>query len=275
MGSNPILAARDEAPAQALEPVRPPRRKLPGGGLAERSKAHAWKACRGASPSRVRTPQPPPRHRVTHVAAFGEDVLGELVVNMFTSLDGVLQGPGAPDEDREGEFAYGGWQAPYLDEESGKVITDNIAGLEALLLGRKTYEVFAAYWPQQPAENPIAVRLNSAPKYVASRTLGTVGWANSKLIHGDVAEAVARVKGEFGRLDVIGSGNLVQTLLRNELVDRLNLWVFPVLLGSGKRLFAEGTVPTALRLVESVTFPKGAVQLTYERAGKPTFGSMA
>ena len=201
--------------------------------------------------------------------------MGELVVNMFTSLDGVLQGPGAPDEDREGEFAYGGWQAPYLDEESGKVITDNIAGLEALLLGRKTYEVFAAYWPQQPATNPIAVRLNSAPKYVASRTLGTVGWANSKLIHGDVAEAVARVKGEFGRLDVIGSGNLVQTLLRNELVDRLNLWVFPVLLGSGKRLFAEGTVPTALRLVESVTFPKGAVQLTYERAGKPTFGSMA
>jgi dihydrofolate reductase len=125
--------------------------------------------------------------------------------------------------------------------------------LEALLLGRKTYEVFAAYWPQQPATNPIAVRLNSAPKYVASRTLGTVGWANSKLIHGDVAEAVARVKGEFGRVDVIGSGNLVQTLLRNELVDRLNLWVFPVLLGSGKRLFAEGTVPTALRLVESAS----------------------
>src|SRR6266498_3827461 len=139
--------------------------------------------------------------------------MGELVVNMFTSLDGVLQGPGAPDEDREGGFEYGGWQAPYFDEESGKVISDHIAGLEALLLGRKTYEIFAAYWPKQPAENPIAARLN--------------------------------------------------------------LWVFPVLLGSGKRLFAEGTVPTALRLVESATFPKGAVHLTYERAGKPTFGSMA
>jgi dihydrofolate reductase len=201
--------------------------------------------------------------------------MGELVVNMFTSLDGVLQGPGAPDEDREGGFEYGGWQAPLLDEESGKVITDHIAGLEALLLGRKTYEVFAAYWPQQPAETPIAARLNGAPKYVASRTLDTVGWTNSRLIEGDVAEAVTRVKGEFGRVDVIGSGDLVQTLLRNDLVDRLNLWVFPLLLGSGKRLFAEGTVPTALRLVESATFSMGAVHLIYERAGKPTFGSMA
>jgi dihydrofolate reductase len=101
--------------------------------------------------------------------------MGALVVNMFTSLDGVLQGPGAPDEDPEEGFEYGGWQAPYVDEESGKVITENIAGLEALLLGRKTYEIFAAYWPKQPAENPIAVRLNGAPKYVASRTLDTVG----------------------------------------------------------------------------------------------------
>jgi dihydrofolate reductase len=208
------------------------------------------------------------------VTALEEDVMGELIVNMFTSLDGVLQGPGGPDEDREGGFEYGGWQAPYVDEESGKVIGDQIAGLEALLLGRKTYEIFAAYWPQQPAENPIAARLNGAPKYVASRTLDTAGWTNSELLQGDVAEAVARVKARFGRVDVIGSGNLVQTLLSNDLVDRLNLWVFPVLLGSGKRLFAEGTVPTALRLVESVTFPRGAVQLTYERAGQPTFGSM-
>jgi dihydrofolate reductase len=200
--------------------------------------------------------------------------MGELVVNMFTSLDGVLQGPGAPEEDRAGGFEYGGWQAPYLDEESGKVISDHIVGLEALLLGRKTYEIFAAYWPQQPAGNPIADRLNSAPKYVASRTLDTVGWTNSKLVQGDVAGAVAQVKGEFGRVDVIGSGNLVQTLLRNDLVDRLDLWVHPVLLGSGKRLFAEGTVPTALRLVESTTFSKGVVHLVYERAGKPTFGSM-
>jgi dihydrofolate reductase len=201
--------------------------------------------------------------------------MGALVVNMFTSLDGVLQGPGGPDEDREGGFEYGGWQAPYLDEESGKVIGDHIAGLEALLLGRKTYETFAAYWPKQPAEGPIAARLNGAPKYVASRTLDTVGWTNSRLLQGDVAEAVAQLKGEFGRVDVIGSGDLVQTLLGNDLVDRLNLWVYPVLLGSGKRLFAEGTTPTALRLAESATFPNGAVHLIYERAGKPTFGSMA
>jgi dihydrofolate reductase len=207
------------------------------------------------------------------ITAIEEDGMGALVVNMFTSLDGVLQGPGMTDEDREGGFQYGGWQAPYFDEESGKVIGDHLAGLEALLLGRKTYEIFAAFWPNQA--DPIAAQLNSAPKYVASRTLDALEWNNSQLVEGDVAEAVARLKAQFGRVDVIGSGNLVQTLLRNDLVDRLNLWVYPVLLGSGKRLFAEGTVPTALRLVESATFPKGAVLLTYERAGKPTFGSMA
>jgi dihydrofolate reductase len=204
-----------------------------------------------------------------------EDAMGELMVSMFVSLDGVIQGPGAPDEDREGGFEHGGWQAPYFDEESGKVITGHIARLEALLLGRKTYEIFAAYWPQAAAEDPIAARLNSAPKYVASRTLDTVEWNNSKLIEGDVADAVARLKREHGQIDVIGSGNLVQTLLRHDLVDRLNVWVYPVLLGSGKRLFADGTVPTALRLVESATFPKGAVLLAYQRTGKPTYGSMA
>jgi dihydrofolate reductase len=201
--------------------------------------------------------------------------MGELMVNMFVSLDGVIQGPGLPDEDREGGFEHGGWQAPYFDEESGKVITEHTARLEALLLGRKTYELFAAYWPQAADEDPIAARLNSAPKYVASRTLDTVEWNNSKLIEGDVADAVARLKRDHGQIDVIGSGNLVQTLLRHDLVDRLNVWIYPVLLGSGKRLFADGTVPTALRLVESATFPKGAVLLAYQRTGKPTYGSMA
>ena len=199
--------------------------------------------------------------------------MGELVVNMFTSLDGVLQAPGGPDEDREEGYKYGGWQAPYFDEESGKVIGEGIAGIEALLLGRKTYEIFAGYWPNQ--SGPIATSLNEARKYVASRTLKTVDWANSTLIQGDVAEAVARLKTEYGQVTVIGSGNLVQTLLREDLIDRLNLWVYPVLLGSGKRLFAEGTVPTALRLVESATFSKGAVLLSYEHVGRPTFGSMA
>jgi dihydrofolate reductase len=201
--------------------------------------------------------------------------MGELVVNMFASLDGVIQGPGGPDEDREGGFEQGGWQAPYFDEESGNAITAQIMRMEALLLGRKTYEIFAAYWPKAAAGDPIGGRLNSAPKYVASRTLQSVEWNNSRLIEGDVAEAVARLKGDHGRIDVIGSGNLVQTLLRHDLVDRLNLWVHPVLLGSGKRLFADGTVPTALRLVDSATFPKGVVLLTYQRAGRPTYGSMA
>jgi dihydrofolate reductase len=201
--------------------------------------------------------------------------VGELVVNMFMSLDGVIQGPGMPDEDREGGFEQGGWQAPYFDEESGKAITEQMAHLEALLLGRKTYEIFAAYWPRAAADDPIASRLNTARKYVASRTLDTVEWTNSTLIEGDVADAVARIKGEHGRIDVIGSGDLVQTLLRHDLVDRLNLWIYPVLLGSGKRLFADGTVPTALRLVESAIFPKGAALLAYQRIGKPSYGSMA
>jgi dihydrofolate reductase len=170
------------------------------------------------------------------------------MVNMFVSLDGVIQGPGLPDEDREGGFEHGGWQAPYFDEESGKVITEHTARLEALLLGRKTYEIFATYWPQAAASDPIAARLNSAPKYVASRTLDTVEWNNSKLIEGDVADAVAGLKRDHGQIDVTGSG---------------------------KRLFPDGTVPTALRLVESATFPKGAVLLAYQRTGKPTYGSMA
>jgi dihydrofolate reductase len=121
-------------------------------------------------------------------------------------LDGVIQGPGLPDEDREGGFEHGGWQAPYFDEESGKVITEHTARLEALLLGRKTYEIFATYWPQAAASDPIAARLNSAPKYVASRTLDTVEWNNSKLIEGDVADAVAGLKRDRGQIDVIGSG---------------------------------------------------------------------
>jgi dihydrofolate reductase len=201
--------------------------------------------------------------------------VGELVVNMFVSLDGVMQAPGEPGEDREGGFEHGGWQVPYLDEESGKLMTEHIASLDALLMGRKTYEIFAAYWPQAPADDPIGARLNGAPKHVASRTLDTVEWANSRLIKGEVADEVARLKQDYDQLHVIGSGDLVQTLLRHDLVDRLNLWIYPVLLGSGKRLFADGTIPTALRLVDSATFGTGTVLLTYQRAGKPRYGNLA
>ncbi len=201
--------------------------------------------------------------------------MGKLVVDTFLTLDGVMQAPGGTDEDREEGFQYGGWQGAYFDDESGQVITEQSQTTDALLLGRKTYQLFAAYWPNAPADEPIAAHLNNVRKYVASRTLKTVEWTNSRLIEGDVADAVKRMKQDHNEIHVIGSGNLVQTLLREELVDRFNLWVYPLLLGSGKRLFADGTIPAALRLVESKTFPKGAVLLTYESAGKPTFGDIA
>ena len=201
--------------------------------------------------------------------------MGQLVVDMFVTLDGVLQAPGEPDEDREGGFDHGGWQAPYFEEESGQRIGEHLAQMDALLLGRKTYEIFAAYWPKAAAENPIAAVLNTAPKFVASRTLDHVDWESSTLLEGDVAQAVARLKPDYEQMHVIGSGDLTQTLLRHDLVDRLNLWVYPVVLGTGKRLFGDGASPAALRLVESATFPSGAVLLVYERAGKPTYGNLA
>lgn len=201
--------------------------------------------------------------------------MGQLFVDMFVTLDGVIQGPGAPKEDLEGGFKHGGWQAPYLDEESDKLITEDIERIDALLLGRKTYDIFAAYWPKANKDMQIAAKLNSVPKYVASRTLKKVDWNNSTLINGDVAEGVARIKQKYSEVHVIGSGNLVQTLLKHDLVDKLNLWVYPVILGSGKRLFAQGAIPAALRLVKSAVFSKGAVLLTYERAGKPTYGDLS
>jgi dihydrofolate reductase len=201
--------------------------------------------------------------------------MGKLVVNTFTSLDGVMQAPGMPEEDREGGFDQGGWQVPYFDEESGQVMAEGMAAFDALLLGRKTYEIFASYWPKAPADDPIAARLNDAPKYVASRTLDTVAWNNSTLLKGDIADEVARLKQQYDEIHTSGSGNLVQSLMQHELVDQYNLWVYPLLLGNGKRLFGEGTIPTALRLAESRTFGNGAVLLSYERAGKPEYGSTA
>jgi dihydrofolate reductase len=201
--------------------------------------------------------------------------MGKLIVNTFTSLDGVMQAPGMPEEDREGGFDQGGWQVPYFDEESGQVMTEAITGFDALLLGRKTYEIFAGYWPYAPADDPIATRLNEAPKYVASRTLDALGWNNSTLLKGDIADEVARLTEAYDEIHTSGSGNLVQSLMKDELVDQYNVWVYPVLLGGGKRLFGEGTIPTALRLVESRAFGNGAVLLTYEPTGKPEYGSTA
>jgi dihydrofolate reductase len=201
--------------------------------------------------------------------------MGKLVVNTFTTLDGVIQSPGMPEEDTEGGFDKGGWQVPYFDQESGQAMGEGMAAFDALLLGRKTYEIFAGFWPHAPADDPIAARLNEAPKYVASRALDTVGWNNSTLLKGDIADEVARLKETYNEVHTSGSVHLVQSLMQHELVDQYNLWVYPVLLGSGKRLFGEGTMPSALRLVQSRTFSNGAVLLSYEPKGKPEYGTTA
>jgi dihydrofolate reductase len=202
--------------------------------------------------------------------------MGELIVTEFVTLDGVAQAPGGPDEDRDSGFAHGGWQAPLLDEKSGDVMFEHARSMDALLLGRKTYEIFANYWPTAPEEIPFTGLLNGVPKYVASRTLaGPLAWQGSTLVDGNLAESITAVKERHDEVHVIGSLDLVQSLLRFGLVDRLNLWLYPLLLGNGKHVFADGTVPTALRLTESVTYPNGTLQLSYETAGAPTYGNLA
>ena len=201
--------------------------------------------------------------------------MGKLIVTEFMTLDGVAQAPGGPDEDREDGFAHGGWQAPVADEEAGEAMFEQASTMDALLLGRKTYEIFAGYWPNASPDVPFTGLLNGVPKYVPSRTLsGPLGWEGSTLITGDLTEHVTDLKGRFDEIHVIGSLDLVQSLLRLGLVDRMNLWVYPVLLGSGKRVFADGTVPTALHLTASTSYPSGGLHLSYESAGVPTYGSM-
>jgi dihydrofolate reductase len=201
--------------------------------------------------------------------------MAKLVVGTFVTVDGVMQAPGGPDEDREGGFEHGGWLVPNFDEELGVFMDGLVGRADALLLGRKTYEIFAGWWPHQPDDDPMAAKLNRVPKYVASRTLSSVDWAGTTLLEGDAGDAVAKLKGELdGELHVSGSGDLVQTLLRNDLVDELQLIVFPVLLGTGKRLFGDGTIPTGLELVESRTTPAGVALQTYRRTGKPEYGQV-
>lgn len=201
--------------------------------------------------------------------------MGKLVVSAFVTLDGVMQAPGGPDEDADG-FTHGGWSAPYATDEMDDIILEQFAGIEAFLLGRRTYEIFAGYWPKVTDEdNPVAAKLNGAAKYVASRTLDTLAWHNSHLLGGDVATAVAGLKQRIaGEINVQGSSVLIRTLQRHELVDEYRLLVEPVVLGTGKRLFAEGTVPTALTLTDSRTAGGGSIYATYRTAGKPTYGSL-
>lgn len=202
--------------------------------------------------------------------------MGRLVVTEFVTMDGVAQAPGEPDEDRDGGFTHGGWQAPLVDQESGSAVFEQARGMDALLLGRKTYEIFANYWPSAPDEIPFTGLLNRVPKYVASRTLaGPLAWQGSTLLTSDLAKSITAVKERHDQLHVIGSLDLVQSLLRHGLVDQLNLWLYPLLLGSGKQVFGDGTMPTALRLTESVTYPNGTLQLTYDTAGEPAYGNLA
>lgn len=201
--------------------------------------------------------------------------MGKVVVTEFVTLDGVAQAPGAPDEDREEGFPYGGWQAPLLDEEAGATMFERASSMDALLLGRKTYEIFAGYWPTASEESPFTGLLNSVPKYVASRSLTEpMSWQNSKLLGGDLSGEIRELKNRHNEVHVIGSLNLLQSLLRERLVDRLDLWLYPIVLGQGKRVFGDGVTPTNMRLVESATRPNGSLLLSYEPVGEPTFGTV-
>jgi dihydrofolate reductase len=196
-----------------------------------------------------------------------------LVVQTFLTLDGVMQAPGGPGEDDDGGFAYGGWSVNYWDDQMGQVMNELTSRPFAMVLGRRTYDIMAGYWPGAPAETGAKV-FNDAPKYVASRGRPTLEWSNSVLVEGDAAEGITALKREDGpELQVHGSANLIQTLLRHDLVDQFRLWVFPVVVGSGKRLFADGTAPAGLRLLDSKVSTTGVVMGTYERAGEVVTGS--
>ena len=198
----------------------------------------------------------------------------ELIVNTFLTLDGVMQAPGGPEEDSADGFTKGGWSVNYWDERMGEVMDEQM-GEFAIVIGRKTYDIFAAHWPHAPVEEG-GEQMNGATKYVASRSDLTLEWENSVQIDGDVAEGIKELKqGDGPELQVHGSGDLIQTLLRHGLIDRFNLWVFPVVVGSGKRLFGEGTAPSGLKLVKSEVSSTGVVIGTYEPAGEIPIGTFA
>ncbi len=199
----------------------------------------------------------------------------KLIVNTFLTLDGVMQAPGGPEEDPSGGFPHGGWSVNYWDDLMAQTMGTAMSTPFDLVLGRKTYDIFAAHWPYA-VDDPGAKPLNDATKYVASRTSRSLEWSNSTLIEGDVAEAIAKLKQEDGpELQVHGSGNLIQTLLRHDVVDEYRLFIFPLVLGEGKRLFADGAIPAGLKLLESKISTTGVIIATYERAGEITTGSFA
>ena len=199
----------------------------------------------------------------------------KLTVTAFLTLDGVMQGPGGPDEDRDGGFELGGWMVPYLDEDFGTFITGVFDLAGGFLLGRRTYQIFARYWPQAGDRDPVAAALNALPKHVASRTSPDLTWAGSTLLAGDLAEAVTALKATDGKeLQVHGSANLVQSLAAADLVDTYRLVVAPVVVGTGKRLFEGGAAPRAFTVADHATTAAGAQLVTYERAGAVETGTV-
>lgn len=193
----------------------------------------------------------------------------KIIVLAFVTLDGVMQGPGGSTEDTSGNFTHGGWVVPYFDETLGNIMGEQMGKPFALLLGRKTFEIFASYWPDHPAEWP---GINDATKYVASNTLTAHEWQNSRFLQGDVAAQIKQQEGPD--LQVHGSANLIQTLLQHDLVDEFWLKIFPVTIGTGKRLFDGGTMPVSYTLVESVATPSGVIVATLKRAGAFTTGEV-
>ena len=198
----------------------------------------------------------------------------KLIVQTFVTLDGVMQAPGGPGEDDSGGFAHGGWSVNYWDDQMGEVMGEATSRPFAMVLGHRTYDIMAAFWPTAPEEAGAKV-FNDATKYVASRGRPDLeAWSNSVLVEGDAADGIAVLKAEDGpELQVHGSANLIQTLLRHNLVDEYRLWVFPVVIGSGKRLFGDGAIPSGLRLVDSKVSTTGVVMGTWEPAGELVTGS--
>jgi dihydrofolate reductase len=202
--------------------------------------------------------------------------MSKLTITTFITLDGVMQAPGAPKEDPSGSFVHGGWMVPFADADFGQFMVEVFSRADAFLLGRKTYEIFVAHWPRvTDAADPIASALNRLPKHIASKTLDDTSWNGATLIR-EVVRDVPKLKQRYPReLQVHGSGGLAQTLIKNELIDEYNLLTFPLLLGSGKRLFAGGVVPSSLALTATRTTSKGVVISTYRRDGRPGYGSFA
>jgi dihydrofolate reductase len=197
----------------------------------------------------------------------------KIIVLTFVTLDGVMQAPGGPDEDMSGGFKYGGWTVPHFDEMGGQIMAEQTGHPFDLLLGRKTFEIFAAYWPQR-SETPIGAAFNKANKYVASNTLSRHEWKYTTFINGNVVEEIQKLKQQEGpELQVHGSANFIQTLLAHDLVDEFWLKIFPVTLGAGKRLFDKGTIPAAFTLLESKTTPSGVIAAKFRRAGEVKTGS--